>query len=202
MQNTIQSILFDVDGVLIQGQLFSIKLARELKLDQKEVAHFFDTEFQQAVVGQQDLKKIIEPFLNSWGWKKTVEQFISYWRESENQPNQELISLVPQLQSKHIGCYIASNQEQYRGQYLFDDLEFGRLFDHCFFAYEIKAKKTDLKYWTYVWNSLQYLEGGIEKNQVLLIDNSTANINQAKNFGFQGHLYENNTDCIELLHSL
>jgi putative hydrolase of the HAD superfamily len=202
MQNTIQSILFDVDGVLIQGQLFSIKLARELKLDKKEVAHFFNTDFQQALLGQKDLKKIIEPYLEKWGWQKSVEQFISYWRESENQPNQELLSLISQLHSKHIDCYIASNQEQYRGQYLFDDLEFGRLFDHCFFAYEIKAKKTDLKYWTYVWDSLQYLEGGIEKNQVLLIDNSLANINQAESFGFQGHLYENNADCITLLKTI
>ena len=52
----IKAVLFDVDGVLVQGELFSEHLFRDYGI--KIPGDFFENEFEEALVGKKDLKDV------------------------------------------------------------------------------------------------------------------------------------------------
>lgn len=199
---TTKAILFDVTGVLAIGPRFSTALERELgvSLDQQE--QFFKGKFQPCLVGQADLKEVIDPFLEEWGWSKTVDALLKHWFETEDVPNKELIDIVPRLQVAGISCYLATNQEKYRSFYLHEQMGFGQLMDYCFFSYELKAKKPQGKYWQYIWDSLQYMADIEDKSQVMLWDDTQSNIDAASDFGFDSHLFESNQQFTQTMQQL
>jgi len=51
----IKTVIFDADGVLINGERFAIVLARELKTDSVKEKEFFTGIFQECLVGNADL---------------------------------------------------------------------------------------------------------------------------------------------------
>ena len=76
----IRAILFDADGVVINTtERFSSYLEREYGISTKLTAPFFLGRFQDYIVGKADLKEEINKYLLSWGWKKSVDDFLRYW---------------------------------------------------------------------------------------------------------------------------
>jgi FMN phosphatase YigB (HAD superfamily) len=184
------AFVFDADGVVIKRERwFSQILAEKLKLPEREFAEFFDGDFQACITGDADLKEIIKPWLTKWGWRKSVDELLEYWFTTEDQPYREVIDITQSLKAQNYSVYLATNQEEYRSKYFYDEMGFGKLFDHCFFSYEMHAKKPVKKYFDYIWNSLEYLDALERKSDILFIDNSEKNINGAKNAGFNTHYF-------------
>jgi len=59
----IKAILFDADGVLINGEMFSNVLDRDYGIPSDKTLPFFSGIFREAVSGKADLKEIITPHL-------------------------------------------------------------------------------------------------------------------------------------------
>ena len=53
----IAAIIFDADGMLINGEQFSKALARDYDVDREKEKEFFTTIFQDCLVGKADLKE-------------------------------------------------------------------------------------------------------------------------------------------------
>ena len=64
----IKALLFDADGVLVNGEMFSNHLLRDHGLDSEVTAPFFKGPFTDCVIGKADLKAVIAPYLQQWGW--------------------------------------------------------------------------------------------------------------------------------------
>jgi putative hydrolase of the HAD superfamily len=188
----IQAIIFDADDVVIQAESSSHQIAREMNIPISELKDFFDTDFQACVLGRQDLKTVIQPYLSKWNWTKSVDELINYWFTSEDKPNQALIKVIKQLKSKNIRCYLATNQEKYRAQYLADNMKFLRLFDYLFFSYEMHCKKPQTNFFTYIWDALNFMESFNDKTKIMFWDDKLENVQAAELFGFDAHQFSSN----------
>jgi putative hydrolase of the HAD superfamily len=129
----ISTTLFDVDGVLIVGEPFSVTLAREYSITLEMTSTFFrDGPFQQCLVGKADLKAEIASHLPQWGWRGSVEEFVSVWFTTSQQVDQALLAAVRQLRQEGVRCYLATNQERYRTDHLLTRTALAGQFDGCF----------------------------------------------------------------------
>ena len=198
-------ILFDADGVTIDsGLMFSQILERDYNIPLEKMLPFFTGVFQECMFGQADLKIELEKVKDEWGWKKTIDELLEEWFAFENKPNKEMFALIKRLRENGVKCYLATNQEKYRGDYLRKEMGFDKLFDGLFISAEIGYKKKEPKFFEEVYTSLN--EAGrmplsvlLEKNEILFIDNEEENIDSAIKFGIDTHLFTDMTKLKELI---
>ena len=113
----IKTLILDADGVLINGEKFADVRSRELVIDSEKEREFFTTIFQECLVGKADLKEAITPYLSSFGWNGTVNEFLEYWFKTEHAINEAFIVCVQKLRARDMAVVLATNQEKYRTQY-------------------------------------------------------------------------------------
>ena len=118
----IKVLLFDVDGVLANGEPFSRSLARDYAITLEKTSSFFRGPFLECLVGKADLKRLLTPYLLSWGWQGSVDDFLACWFRAEHAINEALLHSVTELRQQGILCYLATNQEQYRTTYILDQM--------------------------------------------------------------------------------
>jgi putative hydrolase of the HAD superfamily len=181
----IKAILFDADGVLINGPMFSEYLARDYDITQDDTKTFFTGVFKDCVTGKADLKEVLPPYLKEWGWKKSVDEFIEYWHTVEHTINQDLVKYIQDLRKKGIKCYLATNQTKYRFEYILKEMEFNTFFDKCYVSAQLGYRKPDMDFYRKVMKDLE----GIERKEVLFWDDTPQNIAAAKEFGMHAELY-------------
>jgi putative hydrolase of the HAD superfamily len=179
--------MFDADGVVIQSQMFSYKYAQEFDINISELNDFFKTDFQACLVGKSDLKIVIKPWLKKWNWSKSVDEFLDYWFKAEHQINFDLIENIRELREKKIKCVLATNQEQYRLEYMKKEMDFETTFDKIYSSNLIGFKKPATQYYSYILNDLN-----VNPSDIIFYDDRQENIESAKLLGIDSYLY--NTD--------
>ena len=182
----LQVIIFDADGVLVHGKRrFSVFLAEEHGIPLEKTLPFFEGPFQDCLVGKADLKKALLPYLKDWGWKKGVETFLEYWFRLESETDQDLIEYVRELKRGGIKCFLATNNEKYRFEYMLDKMGFSHVFDKTYASAHLGKQKTDLKFFEKVLKDLK----DVSKKEILFVDDDPENIKTAKKFGLQTELF-------------
>ena len=106
----IKVILFDVDGVLVNGYSFSGRLARDYGITQEATVSFFKGRFGECLVGKADLKEEIEGYLPKWGWQGSVDDFLNEWFATEQSIDETLVDAIQWLRQRGIRCYLVHNQ--------------------------------------------------------------------------------------------
>jgi putative hydrolase of the HAD superfamily len=181
----IKVLIFDADGVLINGDIFSKRFSKEYNIDLSRINPFFDGPFKECLVGKADLKEVIAPYLEEWGWKDGVDSFLEYWFSSEHSIDQELIDYIQVHRENGIKCVMATNQEKYRAEYLFNKIGFINSFDKMYVSAHLGHKKTNVEFFEKLVNDLV----DIKKDEVLFWDDDIQNIETAKEFGINAELY-------------
>lgn len=177
-------ILFDADGVLtLPEEVFSVVYARSHGLDPMTFENFFKTEWQDFVLGKRDLKEHIRSNTDLWKWDGSPDQLLEYWFKSEDIRNNEMIDLVKQIRQSGTPCYLATEQEKYRGEYM-KNVMFKGLFDGYFVTAELGIKKSDPKFFKKIIEVLN-----VESEEVLFFDDSQSKVDAAKSVGINAHLY-------------
>ena len=95
-----------------------------------------------------------------------------------------MIGLIEKLRQNSIGCYLVTNREKYRIEYMRDIMGFGKLFDGIFSSAEIGCKKPQPEFYEAVIRKL-----GVPKADVLCVDDTVSNVDNAKSFGLESHLF-------------
>lgn len=186
----IKIVLFDIDGVIINGPNFSETLEKDYGLTVEKTWPFFSNEFADCTIGKKDLKQEISRYLPSWGWKKSTQDFIDYWFESDRELNHDLILFIQKLRKKGVKCIAATNQEKHRTEYLINKLGFTNIFDDILVSAHLGTKKPDITFFNKVWVKLNQPK----KNEVLFWDDREINIRVAKEFGYRAELYSTFSD--------
>ena len=182
-------ILFDADGVVIQSEMFVNHILEVTGLPREEVIPFFTGVFQECMIGKADLKTEIKPWLKKWNWEEDVNGFLIQWLEYEDRIDQKMLNLVKELQKNSILCYLATNQEKYRTEYIRNEMGLGDVFDGIFSSAEIGIKKPKTEFFEFIIKTLD-----INKKEILYLDDTASHVAGAQAAGIESHLYTNYED--------
>lgn len=204
----LKAIMCDADGVLIiPPERFSKRLEREHGILESLTKQFFDHPFQKCMIGENDLKDALKPYLDDWGWKKSVDDFLLYWFESENYPNNELLEHIGHVRDAGVKCYLATNQEEYRTEFIRLNMGFDSKLDGIFSSAYATAKKPNVLFWAYCYSWIANDLGTTESNIVLApshimyFDDAQNNVDEACLYGFKSHLYNGLEDFCKIVES-
>lgn len=195
-----KAVLFDADGVTITPRdPFSVQYAASHGLDPKILGSFFDNQFGETLIGKRDLKKLLEERRDLWQWKGSIEDLLKLWFEAENNRNEELVVLIQQAKRNGIACYLATNQEKYRTEFI-NEVMFPGVFDKIFSSSEMGIKKPDSKYYTLIIDELLKNEVIRKPGDLFYFDDDTDNVDSAKKLGIHGYVYIDVSQVKTLLH--
>lgn len=180
----ISTLILDADGVLINGERFPDVRARELNGDPEKEREFFTTIFQECLVGKADLKESIAPYLSSFGWEGTVNEFLDYWFKAEHSLNEVFMEYVQKLRKSGLKVVLATNQEKYRTQYMLDRMGFRDAFDEVYSSAHMGLKKPAVEFFAKMVD-----ERGVSKNEALFWDDDLENIEGALSYGIHAEFY-------------
>ena len=185
----IKVILFDCDGPLIKREkYFSQRLEEETgaKIDTKNESSFFKGEFLDCEVGKADLKEILPKWLPVWQWQKSVDELLKYWFEGERVVDPQMADYIKYLRENGVKCYLSTNNEKYRTEYLASVVGLKELLDGVFSSCYIGHMKPEVKFWEIIFGQLK----GVNKDEVLVLDDKMLSIESARSFGFNAEHYE------------
>jgi len=181
----IKVILFDADGVLINGEMFSNELERKYGIPNESTQPFFKGVFQECLIDAKDLKREIVPYLKKWGWKKSVQDYMNEWFAFEHKIDEPLVDYVQKLRAQGITCVVATNQEKYRTDYMLRKMGFKNNFDKVYASAHLGTRKPDQQFFENLLLDLPE----IKKQEILFWDDSPGHVAAAKQFGINAELY-------------
>lgn len=149
------AIAIDCDGVLLNPPTFREVLKDTLGISSDITEAFFGGVFQKCRVGLSDLKQVLPPYLESWGWTNSVDAFLRVWHESATIVNPRALNAIRAARSQGILCCLMSNQEAHRGEFLRTTLRLADAFDVLAFSFELGAVKPDSTFFEAVNRQLQ-----------------------------------------------
>ncbi len=189
-------VLFDADGVTLKDEgLFSEKLEEQgLIPSVDKTKTFFKGVFQDCLLGKADLKEELAKVIGDWGWQGTVDEIIEFWFSIGDDLNQDVAKYISELKKNGIVCYMTTDQEKYRGQYLRAKL--GKIFEGFFISGEIGHKKKELEYFEYVYEEIKNKVK--DKSEILFIDDDEKNVEKAWVFGVEAIHFRTIADLPEL----
>lgn len=179
-----QVVLFDADGVIIRSEMFGTHYQQKQGLSPEDMLPFYKGIFQECLTGKADLKEVIAPWLPKWKWDEDVDGFLLQWFEYENKVDQKVVNLVRELQKNAVSCYLATNQEKYRTQYMRNEMGFGKLFDGIFSSAEMGIKKPQAEFYEFIFQEL-----GVDKDKILYTDDTASHVEGAKEVGIEACHY-------------
>jgi putative hydrolase of the HAD superfamily len=184
-------IFFDVDGVLIDGYHFNPRYCRlwteniktDLDIDPDEIKIFFKMNWSTIIVGQQDLMHALETFLLDLGSPVTAEEFKSYWFEHDAVVNARALALAKEWHKlPNTRIFIATNQEKYRAEYLWNQLKFGETFEDIFYSGQLGMAKDNPEFFETINRRLKV---DLAYDNVVYFDDTPACLASARRAGWQ-----------------
>lgn len=181
---SIKAVIFDADGVVILPWRFARYLEQVHAITPEMTRGFFRGVFEDCLVGQADLRVVLPPFLSKWGWKETLDDFITTWFEVENAVDDRIVNVIHSLRQSGLVCCLATSQERYRAEYMTAVMGFSEIFDELFFSHDLGCQKPDHAYYERIERSLN-----LEGQSVLFWDDSPMNVESARECGWKAEVY-------------
>jgi len=183
-------IIYDNDGMILNGGRFSDQYAKEFGVDLATMTPFFDGPFKKCLVDKADLKEELAQVLEEWKWNGTVDELLQYWfAVGEATFSEDVYAAATQLKEQGMVVCLATNQEKYRMQHLIDTFSYGKAFDEIFFSANLGAYKTDASALEKIFKTLKEKYGIADKGAVTYWDDHEENVADFNAFGFNGQLY-------------
>lgn len=181
----VKAVLFDADGVLINSEMFSVALQRVHGISIDKTRKFFSEKWPEIIIGSKDLKTELRPYLPQLGWDGTVDELLDFWFKTEHNIDEDLVSFIQGLRRNGIKCYVATNQERYRANYMLKEMGFSESFDGVLASAHLGSKKPDLEFFKLVLDKLE-----LNIDEVMFWDDSQENVSAGNEFGLKSHLYQ------------
>ena len=184
---SIEAVLFDADGVLQQPVVGGReKLASLCGIPSRKEE--FVTDFLSAEMpclrGDADMTDAIAEVLKRWDSPYSVEHAIETHTKIVAM-NPESIKVVHALRKSGVPAYLATNQHEYRAQYMSENLGYANVFDGEFYSCRLGAMKPDPNYFHAILKSLPFAP-----EELLFIDDRKRNVATAKSVGIHGVQYD------------
>jgi putative hydrolase of the HAD superfamily len=181
---TIKAVVFDSDGVLLFPWQFRSYLEQEHRITPEMTRPFFTGIFEACLVGKEDLRVALPPYLAEWGWKGTLDEFIKTWFDLETAVDGRIAAAIRKLRFEGMVCCLATVQERYRADYMRTRMGLVDLFDRLFFSCEIGWKKSHPSFYRHIQVAL-----GLAGEEILFWDDTPPNVEAARSCGWKAKLY-------------
>ena len=192
-------IACDVDGVLVQSgdgvdYSWHKALGRDFGIRQDQIDAFFQNDWDACILGEADLRDVLPPYLEEWGFEGTADDFMAFWFHHDSHLDTALVGEIKRLRP-HYRLVLATNQEHHRSHFLWQELALSDVFEHMFASSALGKRKPDQAFWDAVTEAL----GIARPDDILLIDDSEKNVEAARRFGWQAIHYNDRSDLDDLL---
>ena len=192
-------ILFDADGVLtLQEEAFTVYYAKTRSINPEPFEEFFRTEWKDIVTGKKDLKESINENPDLWKWDGTTDELLELWFKTEDVIDHNILSTIAKLRESGFHCYLATDQEHYRFQYMKEKM-FAGYFDGYYASCEIGVRKSSPQFFEKVIEDLKSKYSRLSKENIIFFDDSVSKIESAKKSGIDARLYSHVLQVEELL---
>lgn len=177
--------MLDVDGVLVSGRpqdghIWTHELSSDLGIEPELlIQEFFKREWQDVVTGKRDLHPTLALSLKRLGSIVTAEELISYWFEMDSRIVQSVLTDCRMAREWGHQVYLATNQEHLRVQYLMGAMGLQDEVDGIVYSAEAGFQKPLHGFFSYAASVT-----GRKPNEMLLVDDTLANIDGAKKAGW------------------
>lgn len=193
-----KKIIFDVDGVLIDGYHYRPELRKcwhknlneDFGIDPEYFSNtfFLDPFSSKVLPGDIDLKEALSEWLPSVGYTGKIETFIQYWLKNDSTLNPALMHKIKALKKSGLTqLYIATNQAHIRAHYLMDTLGLAEYFDDIFYSAKIRSMKPSTEYFDYIIKSLNLTS----ENPPIIFDDTPDVIEFTKSIGWESYEFIN-----------
>ncbi|MGB5949085.1 MAG: HAD-IA family hydrolase [Parvibaculum sp.] len=195
-----RALMIDVDGVVIRGRPkdgrpWSSRLADDLGLDAEELQReFFRPHWDAVVTGKSTLHDRLAPVLARIASGLSCEDLIAYWFENDARIDRRLLQEIDALRAQGLRACLATNQEHARAAYLMDRLGLAKHFDGIYYSADLGHQKPDAAFFQKVEKAV-----GIPGECLLLIDDSSANIDAARRMGWKASCWTGEDRLAELV---
>lgn len=181
----VRAMVFDADGVIVRPKSwFVTPAAKRYGVPKDQFMTFIHGEFQRCIVGELELKQVLPPLLTKWRVTVSADAFIRAWLEHEHAIDTALLEQIQRIREAGIQCYLGTNQETNRAQYMKRNMGLGAAMDGVFVSSELKAKKPQAQFYERVQAVLN-----IPAAQILLWDDSPLNVSAALEAGWHAETY-------------
>jgi putative hydrolase of the HAD superfamily len=185
----IKAILLDADGLMFKKQrYFSEILYEKYGVPAESIIPFFKTQFRECQKGNSDLKEELMPYLKQWKWEGDVESFLAHWF-SFCVVDEDVLNAVRELRAKGLKCYLVTDQEKYRAEYIKKNLGLERELDGFFFSFEVGYSKSDTGFFETILETLHLVS-----EEVIFFDDEEENIEVGRSLGIESVLIDGTED--------
>ncbi len=209
-------IFLDVDGVLIDGWHVDPALRKPWNLNLKAdfgvnpelfEERFFKPQNSQAeslmhgcTTGTLDLKEALSTVLPGLGYSGDINAFVAYWFEKDANINLRVLGIAEQLGTQRdCDLYLATGQEHYRAQYLWEELNFSRYFRKLFYSADLGFAKTDVRFFEAVNSQLKLdpTDPSNHSDRPLFFDDSCEVVDVATRAGWEAVVFNSIDDLLD-----
>lgn len=195
-QFPIEAIIFDVDGVVFKsidahGKYFwSQNIKKDLGIRGEHLKKIFSKQWEDVTKGEIDTKEHLRQIFKDNTFENlnlTVDGYINYWLAHDNYVDSEMVSFA---QSLKIPAYLGTNQDPYRTNHIKNLV--GSSFKGVFSSYQIGCLKPEPGFYQHIEKTLH-----LRPDQLLLIDDTQANIEGANARGWNVYFYEDDLEGLK-----
>jgi len=141
--------------------------------------------------GEADAVENIMLFLKKFGWKDTAENYFKEQFEFEAKYlDEELISLIQGFRDRDIKCYLGTDQEENRANFLLENMKLKKSFDGYFVSCFIGYRKCHDNFWINVLENLKAKFPTIKPNEMVFFDDIQNNVDVAIKYGIKAFLFK------------
>ncbi len=197
-----RAILFDADGVIFVPKRFSEQLENDFGISREKTKPFFDGPYQECKLGKADVKEQLSKIIVDWGWQGSVEDLMEYWFKVGSDLNKAMIQLVGALQTRGVKCYLATNNEKYRIDYLWKKVGLEKIFDGLFVSSTMGHTKDEPAFFEQVFRTLRSDMPEVKREEILFVDHDQKNLMAAHRVEIEIHHYQGIEDLKLLLREM
>jgi putative hydrolase of the HAD superfamily len=185
MLEMIKAIVFDADGVIVRPKTFFVAQALELYgIPKQEFMAFIHGQFKRCTTGELELLDILPEHLARWKVGVEPRVFVSQWVEHEHHIDTALLEQIQILRTNGIPCYLGTNQERNRANYMKLEMGFQSSLDGVFASSDLGFRKPDLAFYKALQDKIQ-----CSASEILFWDDSLENVAAAREAGWNGEVF-------------
>ncbi|MEN9010527.1 MAG: HAD-IA family hydrolase [Yoonia sp.] len=192
------TILVDVDGVLIAGELggghWSERLADRFNFTATDLDDsFFGKHWSEIVVGKQPALPLLQQALDEIGAEAGAKEVQDFWFSTDAQKNESVLDWVKTQRRDGHRVLLATNQDHDRAAYIMNVLGLRHYCDGIYYSAALGFAKPD----PHFYRAVQMAENKPPEH-LILIDDTKENVAAALKEAWRAHHFKHADDLIEI----